>query len=104
MASSLSVASYVKKMGALPAWAKGRGFPNGIVPKVRRKPRPVGARRANFFDLAQQSEDVGVGHKFYRKHWARYEEPCYYVVTKVKPNSVRPRAAARPRSRQPRTH
>lgn len=40
-------------------------------------------RPKNFFELASLFRDYGVGMKFYRKTW-KYEEPCYYVVKKIK--------------------
>jgi hypothetical protein len=76
--------------------AKGNGHPP-VTDELREKTRAltealIAKRRdggLNFFDVADQLPKGGKGMKVSRKMWKRYEEPCFYTVTRVKFAKVR---------------
>ena len=45
-------------------------------------------RGENFFEVTDKLSQNGKNHRLQRKFWRRYEEPCYWSVTRVKYSKV----------------
>eukprot|EP00163_Fabomonas_tropica_P000375 TRINITY_DN10228_c0_g1_i2.p1 TRINITY_DN10228_c0_g1~~TRINITY_DN10228_c0_g1_i2.p1 ORF type:complete len:195 (+),score=25.02 TRINITY_DN10228_c0_g1_i2:354-938(+) len=60
--------------------------PNPSTPESRAR-----NHRNNLFDLARELPNSGIGSRFYRRFWARYDEPSFYHITEIKWGDVQRR-------------